>query len=578
VKRVVVGVLGLVVLGVAVLFPSWVFDLGSAGEGEDPTTIDKYVARFVVGEDGTMRAVETIDVEVDTFDRHGIFRFFDRADRSAPHLRRDPYDIEVLQDGEPAQVELLTEDHGRFLVVKIGDPDRTLSLGVHRYEISYAVDDVLIDDPDREGSRFYWQVLPGGWAQTIDEFRSRVYLPAEAADIQCAIGAGTTEPCPELDGDENRVRVGPFGVGPLTPVTVQTDLDAPLPPLKGEEYAWGPEYDPVLGPVPAVVLVAIGGAVALIVGLWLSYRVHERTPPFPLQYAPPPGIGPAQAAYVLNERVGKEQFVATVLHAAEQGAVDVERAGESWTIRDRGGWERLDPVTAGLASLTGPLGSFSASPKGVSAGQRLQEQLSQLEDDVKQWARRERLVVRGVLGGLGGVLVVAAFGVAIWIGVTAMFGMSLLAIVPGLFAVGAVGLLMPGSGTVRTKAGRELWSRIGGFKRVLSTPSSKERFDFSGREELYTAYLPWAVAFGVASAWASKYRTETGTEPPVPAYFAGAYAGSDPGAHVAHMVSDFSSTVDSAIGSYKATQSSSSGGGGGFSGGGGGGGGGGGSW
>jgi uncharacterized membrane protein len=175
-------------------------------------------------------------------------------------------------------------------------------------------------------------------------------------------------------------------------------------------------------------------------------------------------------------------------------------------------------------------------------------------------------------------LVVAAFGVAIWIGVTAMFGMSLLAIVPGLFAVGAVGLLMPGSGTVRTKSGRELWSRIGGFKRVLSTPSSKERFDFSGREELYTAYLPWAVAFGVASAWASKYRTETGTEPPVPAYFAGAYAGSDPGAHVTHMVSDFSSTVDSAIGSYKATQSSSSSGGGGFSGGGGGGGGGGGSW
>ena len=351
-----------------------------------------------------------------------------------------------------------------------------------------------------------------------------------------------------------------------------------MPPLKGEEYAWGPEYDPVLGPVPAIVLVALAGVAALIVGLWLSYRVHERTPPFPLQYAPPPGIGPAQAAYVLNERVGKGEFVATVLHAAEQGAVEVERAGEGWTIRDRDGWDRVDPVTAGLASLTGPSGSFSATPKAVTAGQRLQEQLSQLEDDVKQWARRERLVVRGVLGGLGGLLVVAAFGVAIWIGVTAMFGMSLLAIVPGLFAVGAVGLLMPGSGTVRTKAGRELWSRIGGFKRVLSTPSSKERFDFSGREELYTAYLPWAVAFGVASEWASKYRTEIGAEPPVPAYFAGAYAGSDPSAHVAHMVSDFSSTVDSAIGSYKATQSSSSSGGGGFSGGGGGGGGGGGSW
>ena len=577
-KRVVVGVLGLVVLGAAVLFPSWVFDLGSPGEGDDPTTIEKYVARFVVGEDGTMRAVETIEVRVDTVDRHGIFRFFDRTDRSAPHLRRDPYDMEVLQDGDPAQVELLTEDHGRFLVAKIGDPDRTLSLGVHTYEISYAVDDVLIDDPDGEGSRFYWQVLPGGWAQVIDVFRVTVRLPADAEDVQCAVGSGNTSPCPPEGEGKPRLKLGLRQIEPFTPVTFQADLATPVPPLKGEEHAWGPEYDPVLGPVPAIVLVALAGLAALIVGLWLSYRVHERTPPFPLQYAPPPGIGPAQAAYVLDERVGEEQFVATVLHAAEQGAVAVERAGDGWTIRDRNGWDRLDPVTAALATLTGPGGSFSATPKGVSAGQQLVQQMSQLEDDVTQWARRERLVLRGALGGVGGFLVVAAFGVAIWIGVTAMFGMSLLAIVPGLFAVGAVGLLMPGSGTVRTRAGRELWSRIGGFKRVLSTPASKERFDFSGREELYTAYLPWAVAFGVASAWASKYRTETGTEPPVPAYFAGAYVGSDPGAHVAHMVNDFSSTVDSAIGSYKATQSSSSGGGGGFSGGGGGGGGGGGSW
>ncbi len=89
-KRVVVGVLGLVVLGAAILFPSWVFDLGSPGDVEEPTTIDEYVARFFLDEDGTMRAVETIDVRVTTFDRHGIFRFFDRADPSAPHLRRDP--------------------------------------------------------------------------------------------------------------------------------------------------------------------------------------------------------------------------------------------------------------------------------------------------------------------------------------------------------------------------------------------------------------------------------------------------------------------------------------------------------
>jgi hypothetical protein len=93
---------------------------------------------------------------------------------------------------------------------------------------------------------------------------------------------------------------------------------------------------------------------------------------------------------------------------------------------------------------------------------------------------------------------------------------------------------------------------------MLSTPSSKQRFDFSGRKELYTSYIPWAVAFDCADEWAAKYRIEVGEEPPVPHYFAGAYAGANTGAFVSSMVGDFSSTVDSAISSYNATQSSSS--------------------
>ena len=156
--------------------------------------------------------------------------------------------------------------------------------------------------------------------------------------------------------------------------------------------------------------------------------------------------------------------------------------------------------------------------------------------------------------------------------------MSITALIPGLFALAALPLLLPTSRTKRTAAGRDLWSRLGGFRRVLSTPSSKERFDFAGRQELYTAYIPWAVAFGCADEWAKKYRTEMGTEPPVPAYFAGYYAGDHTGNYVNQMVGDFSSTVASSISAYQATQSHSSGGGGGFSGGGGGGGGGGGSW
>ncbi len=215
----------------------------------------------------------------------------------------------------------------------------------------------------------------------------------------------------------------------------------------------------------------------------------------------------------------------------------------------------------------------------MSAGKKLKSALSHFEAATKSWARENGLVVSAGIGGLGSLLVIGAALLAGFLAVKNPFDLSVIALVPGLFAIFAIETLRPGSATRRTAAGRDLWSRIGGFRRILATDSAEDRFDFSGRKELYTAYIPWAVAFGVADQWAKKYRIETGEDPPAPSYarsWASGYAG---GSFASAMADDFSSTVGSAISAYQATQSSSSsGGGGGFSGGGGGGGGGGGSW
>ena len=581
-KRLAVGVVALGLLVVAVMFSSWVYAGSNVQESYEPTRILSYDAFFDVGEDGSMRVVETIVVEVSTSDRHGIFRFFDRADPNAPELRREPREVTVQQDGGSVPVETLTREQGRFVVVKIGDPDRTLSLGEHTYRIEYVVGDVLIDDPDGGGSRFYWQLIPGGWAQEILQARLSVSLPAATSDVRCAVGAVATAGCRAAGEGTSNLTVTLGMLDPFTPVTVQTDVDLPVPPTQGDTYDWAPRYDPVLRSWPLVVLAVLAGLVAAAVGFRAARRAHEPPPGFPLQYAPPPGIGPAQAAYLLEEQVGREQFVATVLHAAEQRVVTIERHDRDWTLRPTGerAWDAVDPVTAGLSTLVGQQGrGFTAAPDDVNAGKKLQSQLESFESRTEEWALHQKLMVTGPIGGAGGLLVLAAYGAAMVLGFWNPLGASILAIVPGLFAIGALGLLAPGAATLRTAAGRDLWSRVGGFHRVLSTPASKERFDFSGREELYTAYVPWAVAFGCADAWAAKYRTETGLEPPVPAYFGSGYAGAHTGSHVDQMIGDFDSTVSSAISSYQATQrTSSSGGGGGFSGGGGGGGGGGGSW
>ena len=106
----------------------------------------------------------------------------------------------------------------------------------------------------------------------------------------------------------------------------------------------------------------------------------------------------------------------------------------------------------------------------------------------------------------------------------------------------------------RTRAGRDLWSRVGGFRRMLATPSSKERFDFSGRKELYTAYIPWAVAFDCADEWAAKYRTEIGRGAADAELLRRGVRRHPHRRTSSSMVGDFTSTVDGAISSYNATQ------------------------
>ncbi len=128
--------------------------------------------------------------------------------------------------------------------------------------------------------------------------------------------------------------------------------------------------------------------------------------------------------------------------------------------------------------------------------------------------------------------------------------------------VGGWFLLRSGVGSRRTPTGRLAWSQSGGFQRLLSTDSAEDRFDYSARGDLWIAYVPYAVAFDVADAWAAKYRTATGIEPPSPVWYP-VYAHSSSGSGFGSSFDSFDSAVASSISAYSASQSSSSSGGGG---------------
>ena len=582
-------IIGIIVAGF-ILLPAWTLDPESSDEPVyDSAAITDYRAHFRVAADGDLSVTERLTVDFPV-PRHGIFRFFDIVDPSAPHARRIPHDLKVTRDGADEPIDMSRRDDGRFRVVRIGSEDRTL-VGQHVYEIRYRIRGAIEPGTTGQRSQFYWNLIPSGWTMYISRSELTVDLPVAAPEsVRCAVGSGAAAGC-EVDGEgTRRLRVT---TGPLdhnTPVTIKTGLDMPTPPA-GDALPWTARWDGVLG--RSVVTTGIVAVLAVLAGAWgwmWRRRTWENDPAFPLVYAPPDGIGPAQGAYVLNESVGRDQFVATLLQAAEKNAIDLERDEESWTLRraERGTDAELDPITDSvLRSLhIEKDGKLKIAKGHVKTGHTLDTAQDAFMRSVASWATKEKLVSSIPRVTRHGVYGLLALVVAVAICLFGIFDMSLAAAIPGAYGAMTLGLLGDSSTTSRTRAGRRLWSEVGGFRRVLATDSGSARFDFSGRKELYTAYIPWAVAFGCADEWAKKYRIETGEEPPLPTYGSMATGGDSSPISPAAFTASFGAAVGGAIGAYSSSLASSSSSssssfsssGGGFSGGGGGGGGGGGSW
>ena len=104
---------------------------------------------------------------------------------------------------------------------------------------------------------------------------------------------------------------------------------------------------------------------------------------------------------------------------------------------------------------------------------------------------------------------------------------------------------------------------------MLTTDSAEPRFDFAVRKDLYTAYIPFAVAAGVAPPWwAKKYEAAMGEPAPQPDWYDTTMLGADgfSGGTGGPDFDSFESALSSSIGAY--TISASGSGGSGFGGGG----------
>jgi uncharacterized membrane protein YgcG len=279
-------------------------------------------------------------------------------------------------------------------------------------------------------------------------------------------------------------------------------------------------------------------------------------------YSPPPGLGPAQAVYLTTLDVGTFALTATLLAMAEQKLATLESRGDKkWLITSNATaeqWQASDPANKSVAdvlAISKGVGSSFLAERKPLAGARLQRARGDIQPAVTNWAKSTDIVRavptarwrrRAWMIALA-VILLWFVAVVFFSATPSMYGLPFAA-----FALGGLGLARRHPGIRRTVAGRELWSRCGGFERFLSTDSAQDRFDFAANKDLFVTYIPYAVAFGVADRWAAKYRLYTDTEPPTPDWYptdvssAAWYA--DAGGFA-----DLNTAISSSIGVYQAT-------------------------
>ncbi|MFM8597684.1 MAG: DUF2207 domain-containing protein, partial [Mycobacterium sp.] len=575
------GTAGLfVVLGL--LHPALSGSTSQSGPVSDPVVISTLRADIAVDRDGLLQATETITAEFPML-RHGIFRYWDVGNPNDPHVRQVPDVLEISLDGQPVPYEMLTEQYGRFVVAKIGDPTVYLSPGTHVYRIRYTVPGVLdrgsVGENREFASRagdpaapsvFFWNVVAPAWNNEILRADVAITLPGRVPGAQCSVGTGVGRGCAGLRVDGERVELSATDLAPRTPVTVRAGVEVPTPPRA--ELPWSTRWDGVLGRSVAAMAWVLGLAAAAGLGgfLWLRSTV-EPSPGFPLQYAPPTGLGPVQCEYIRTEKVPGEGLTATLFHLAERGVLTLGEAGpKKWTVRstgDAGAWDGVDPVSQAVGAALGldePDGVFHANGT-VTAGGKLSRAKIDMAAAVRDWAldggliekHRQELWLRLANA-------VALVGTIVGFASPTFGGMTLWGLPFALFFLMSLRSWRAGVGTRRTAAGRQLWSEAGGFHRLLATESAESRFDFSGRRDLYTAYVPFAVAGGAAAVWAAKYQAATGEVPPQPGwYHSSSGTGWTSSSAGGASFDSFESALSSSIVAYTASQSSSSSGGGG---------------
>jgi hypothetical protein len=520
--------------------------------------------------------------------RHGIYRLIPNQyrDRNGFQYSFGIEDVSVTDaEGRPHGTHVGRQ--GRYVRIRIGDPDREVKGPVH-YHIRYRVQDALGHFPEYD--EIYWNATGNEWEAPIFHASASVQLPVDLpADSLLALAfVGPT------GSQAQGVRITVPGPGRIEYV-----YDQSLLPLEGLTIVanWPHGYVQFPGPATRVARFFADNWILLAPFLALAflirrYRSSGKDPDLErsiaVQYEAPPNLTAGEIGTLIDERVDLRDITATVIDLAIRGFLRIEVVEESallglvkkeeivfHLLKDKSSSELRPHEREVLAALFSSGNRVEASDLREKFYRKIPAIHTAIEDRLVQEGYfagspkkvRNRYYVFGFLTGL--VVFFAGIG---WIAMRGSGAPPVAPIIAGA-ATFVLFLIFARAMPRRTATGVEMRNWAIGFEEFVDRVES-DKLDRAERRNVFEALLPYAMALGVSKTWAKRFENIYREQPPV--WYGGMGYHGDFG--TSRFEQSLSSSMKSVGSSMTASPRSSSGsGGGGFSGGGGGGGGGG-SW
>ena len=536
---------------------------------DDGWQITKFSADIAVSRDAKLTVTETIDVDFNNLERHGIYRDIPLAYKdNLGQSYRLRFHLTSITDSNGRTVPF--EDSGwNTRTLKIGDPERTIT-GEQQYVIKYEIE---------RGIRFlatdelYWNATGNRWPVPIALAQATVTFPdgttnlktqcytglagESGADCLQAAGANVaTFFASDLAAGEGLTIVAGAPRGPLTA------------PTRGQNIADTLRDNLSYFFIPLTLL-------AFLIIWWRKGRDPVSRKTVVPEFAPPENLSPSIMGVLKDERADMLDISVAIIHLASRGFLKIEEVAKKKLIG-----KKIDYKLVKLKS-GGKLSPFDKELLSALFASEREKMLSDLKDkfythiaplkkklyeealDKKYFAQNPG-TVRGTYIALGILIPTVIIFIAAFIS-TAVVPAVISSIIILPFAIW-FGLSMPR----RSAEGAEALRRVLGFRLFINT-AERYREKFNEDHNIFSRLLPYAMVFGLTQKWAKAF---DGLKVTPPDWYAGQSAFN--AIYFSHTINTVSSQMNSTLAASPASSGSSGFGGG--SSGGGFGGGGGGSW